>query len=313
MKQTFCVLLLSLVGLFSSQLWAQYTPVNQAVRMDGVDNSLRMGMPFLTDQWTIEAWVRSDVRHRKALEYIVGGGEWNDFAWADNAPLVLHEGRLQATMPRLTDTEVLDSLWHHVALTCNGRQVALYRDGTVVACKDTAYTVLTGMFGSGATEFTFTGELDELRIWKTGLDTRQIREWMDRPLSAGHPAFAQLFGYYPMDDLDEEMAVNWVGRGYLAHHLRNGRHQAYGHAPLAYAVVNDNPRFRNYEGPQRLFNAVAIQSEWDADAGSAQQQMVKLRIAVQGASQQCNILLKLYKFLHFLLCSQFLQKVFPLP
>ena len=290
MKKILRTLWAATLGLSALAWTAQpLSAENRAARMDGADNSLRMGMPFLTGQWTVEAWVRSDMKNRKAVEYIVGGGEWNNFSWADNAPLILRDGHLHATMPGLTDAAVLDSLWHHVALSCDGRQVALYRDGEVVARKDTAYTILTGMFGSGATEYTFTGDLDELRVWKTGLTQQELRAWIDRPLSGDHPHYPALFGYYPMDDLDEEMAANWVARGYLSHHLRNGRHQAYGDAPLAYAVLNDNPRFHDYAGPQRLFNAVAIQSEWDCDAGSAQQQMVKLRLAVQGSEKPLQL------------------------
>ena len=289
MKQLLRYLIYLSIFFTSLPLMAQSGEKNYAVRMDGLDNSLRMGMPFLQDEWTLEAWVRSDAKRRKSLEYIVGGGEWNNFAWADNAPLIMRDGHLHASMARLTDAEEMDSLWHHVALTCDGHRVALYRDGQVVAQRDTAYTILTGMFGSGATEYTFTGDMDELRIWKKGLSAAELQAWMDCPISAEHPAFAHLFGYYPMDDLDEEMSVNWVGRSYLSHHLRNGRHQAYGDAPLAYAVENDNARFHDYEGPQRLFNAVTIQSEWDCDAGSAQQQMVKLRVAVQGQQKPMQL------------------------
>lgn len=257
--------------------------------MDGKDNSLRFGMPFMSDRWTLEVWAHSDTAHRKSLEYIVGGGEWNDFAWVDNAPLVLRDGHLHATFPHLTDAEVLDSQWHHVALTCDGKKVTLYRDGQIVAQKDTAYTVLPGMLGSGATAYSFSGDLDELRIWRRALSQDLLRAWMNRPLSADHPYYLDLAGYYPLDDLDEEMAVNWVGRGFLPHHLRNGRLDAYGKAPLACAVPNENPKFSNYTGLQRLFNAVSIQSEWDCDAGSVQQQMVKLRIAVQGEEQPLRL------------------------
>lgn len=289
MKNLFSSRLFLLLFLLSLALSAHSSVTDRAVRLDGRDNTLRMAMPFLTGQWTVEAWVRSDQNRRKALEYIVGGGEWNNLLEVDNAPLALRDGHLYATFPRLSDPQPLDSLWHHVALTCDGSQVVLYRDGQPVARRDTAYTILPGMFGSGATECTFTGDLDELRVWTVGLDAQTLQTWMGCPVSAAHPHYANLLGYYPMDDLDEEMAVNWTGRGFLPYHMRNGRREAYGQAPLAYTVPGENPHFRPYDGPQRLFNAVAVTSEWDCDAGSHQQQMVKLRIAVQGSQSPMQL------------------------
>lgn len=60
-------------------------------------------------------------------------------------------------------------------------------------------------------------------------------------------------------------------------------------APLAYAVPNDNTAFKEYDGKQQLFNAVVIQSEWDVDQGSKDDQALKLRIAVQGSRKPLKL------------------------
>ena len=51
---------------------------------------------------------------------------------------------------------------------------------------------------------------------------------------------------------------------------------------MAYAVPNDNPKFVKPAKQQELFNAIVIDSEWDADQGSSDDQILKLRIAVTG-------------------------------
>lgn len=106
---------------------------------------------------------------------------------------------------------------------------------------------------------------------------------MNRPVEATHPAFKSLWGYYNFDDLKDETSVNWVGKGHQAYHIRNGRNKYNEKAPLAHAVPNDNPAFKEFDGNQQLFNAVIIQSEWDADQGSKNDQALKLRIAIQGS------------------------------
>ena len=112
---------------------------------------------------------------------------------------------------------------------------------------------------------------------------------MNRPVEATHPAFKSLWGYYNFDDLKDETSLNWVGKGHQAYHIRNGRNKYNEKAPLAHAVPNDNPAFKEFDGNQQLFNAVIIQSEWDADQGSKNDQALKLRIAVQGSKNPLKL------------------------
>ena len=262
---------------------------NHVLYLDGMTNNLRMGMDILSGEWTLELWVQSDVDKRQSEEFLIGGGEYTDYEILDNEPLKIVDGKLFAPKANLKDAEALDGQWHHVALVCNGKSTALYRDGKVVARRDTAYSILPGTIGVGEGKGTFSGQMDEVRIWKTAVSERLLKKWAGRPLSAKHPDYEALYGYYPMEALDDEMSVNWVGRGHLPFHLRNGRIDHNGQQPLAYVTKGENPYFKAYTGAQRLFNAVAIQSEWDCNRGSREQQMVKLRIAVQGTEQPLHL------------------------
>lgn len=106
---------------------------------------------------------------------------------------------------------------------------------------------------------------------------------MNKPLAPTHPQFKTLIAYYNFDDGIEDVSVNWAGKGDQAYHIRNGRIDYKGTIPMAYTVVNDNPGFAyTPDKPQELFNAVVIDSEWDADQGAQDDQILKLRIAVTG-------------------------------
>lgn len=262
---------------------------NLALHLDGQDNNVRTGMGILESSWTLEAWFKGDDCQWDSLEVIIGGGEYSELSWVDYLPLVIKEGRLHSTRTNLSSSQTLDDQWHHAALTCDGKQTILYLDGNQMAKADTATAVLPGAIGVHDVYYTFGGLIDEVRIWRTALSLQTIRHWMNRPIEVTHPAFKMLWGYYNFNDLKDETSVNWVGKGYQAYHIRNGRNKYNEKAPLAYAVPNNNPKFKEYDGNQQLFNAVVIQSEWDVDQGSKDDQALKLRIAVQGSKRPLKL------------------------
>ncbi len=256
---------------------------NLALHLDGKDNNVRTGMGILEPEWTLEAWIKGDDTEWNEVEAIIGGGEYSELNWVDYLPLVVKNGKLHSMRAGLTAPGVLDDRWHHVALTCDGKRTVLFVDGNPVAQADTASAILPGAIGVHDNCFTFGGTIDEVRVWRSALPAKVIQKWKDRPVEREHPFFRSLWGYYNFDDLKDETSVNWVGKGHQAYHIRNGRNKYNGTAPLASAVPNDNPAFKNYEGKQKLFNAVVIRNEWDVDQGARGSQALKLRIAVQGS------------------------------
>lgn len=258
---------------------------NRALQLDGKDNNVRTGMPIIKSPWTIEAWIKGNDASWKETEVLFGGGEYSNLSTTDALPLVIKNGRLHNAKAGLWSSRVLDDQWHHVALSCDGVATRLYLDGVIADSKPVAFAILPGALGIHETAATaFGGLMDEVRIWRTALSSPALREWMYRPLTPGHPGFKALTGYYTFDDDMEDMVVNWVGKGDQAYHLRNGRIHYKGNAPLARTVTNDNPGFIRPER-QRLFNAVVIESEWDTDAGTKGDQLLKLRIAVTGTTK----------------------------
>lgn len=262
---------------------------NLALHLDGKDNNVRTGMGILEPSWTLESWIKGDDCQWDSLEVIIGGGEYSELNWVDYLPLVVKEGKIHSSRANLSSPQTLDDQWHHVALTCDGKQTILYLDGKQVDKADTATAILPGAIGVHDVYYTFGGLIDEVRVWRSALPEQTIRRWMNRPVEATHPAFKSLWGYYNFDDLKDETSVNWVGKGHQAYHIRNGRNKYNEKAPLAHAVPNDNPAFKELDGNQQLFNAVIIQSEWDADQGSKNDQALKLRIAVQGSKNPLKL------------------------
>lgn len=280
-----------LIGLFViSHLPLQAQTKNMAVRLDGRDNKLSTGLGILSESWTLEARIYHDKAHAgKTAEYIFGGGEYSDLNWVENRALYLKNGNICAHRPGISIPYPDDGKWHHVALTCDKNTTSLYIDGICRAKRDTSYAVLPGSIGVLDTKYTFSGLMDEVRIWNCALDESTLKRWSCTNLLNSHPSFAHLIAYYPMDDFNDEMGLNWVCRSPRVTHLRNERSNFRGIASLAHAVPNDDPSFHAYEGRQKLFSATTVQNEWDADCGSCNQQALKLRLCTNGSKKPLQL------------------------
>ena len=263
---------------------------NLALNFDGKYNSVSTGIGFIEAPWTLEAWIKGNDTSWKEQEAIFGGGWYSSFKWADNLPLTIKEGKLHCNKANLTGDKWMDDKWHHVALSCDGKQTSMLMDGKVIAKKDTAFWIVPGALGiSDNDNMRYEGEMDEVRVWNEALTTQTINEWMNCPLSNTHPGFKNLIAYYNFDTEVKETSLNWVGSGYKSYHIRNGRVDYYGNSQPAYSVENKNEKFKQYTGAQRLFSAVSIESEWDADRGDKDNQVMKLRLTVQGKEEALKL------------------------
>lgn len=258
---------------------------NQALRLEGKDNNVRTGIGILKPPFTLEAWIKGDDIGWRPEEVIIGGDEYNVLEQVDCLPLSLKDGKLRNASARLTSATTLDNRWHHVALTCDGKQTSLYLDGKLQAQRDTALSILPAAIGvNQKAETIFGGWIDEVRIWNASLTKQQLTGWMNIPVSPAHPAFQKLVAYYPFDDGIDDSATNWVGRGALACHLRNTRLDYKGKAPLAFTVPNDNPSWKQ-PSKSAMLNAVVVDSEWDTSPAAQSEPLLKLRIALTGTAE----------------------------
>lgn len=284
MNKVFLIICILITGIARGQTG------NYALRTDGKDNNPCIGMAIIKNQWTLEAWIKGDGDQWKATEAIIGTCEYGQISTIDPLPLILKRGRLYSSKADIISPEALDDKWHHVAVSCDGTTTKMYLDGKEVASKKYATDILPGEIGTSDIDSTgFGGFIDEVRIWNHALSGVMLRKWMYEPLKATHPYLANLKGYYNFDDLKNHVCVNLVGKGVQPYHLRNTRKKYNGDLPLAHLVKNDNPLFTIADKKQELFNAIVIQSEWDADQNTLNDQLLKLRVIVNGSQSPLKL------------------------
>ena len=278
-----------LLGLLMSI--SAFCQQNRVVKLDGVDNYLPMGMGQLKDNWTLEAWIKGDGNKWNDLEAVIGAGYYAELNTSDHMPLVIKDGRLHNNGANISSSKVLPAnQWLHVAATSDGETTSLYINGVKVASRDTSIAIIPGAIGAvDVKESLFGGMIDEVRIWKTALSTDELNDWMNHPVNPTHPQFSKLHGYYTFNSFLSDVSVNRVAKGHLTYHVRNDRIDYYGKTPLAYLVDSDNENFNPYKGEQRLFNATVIASEWDSDLGESDDQILKLRIIVDGETKPLSL------------------------
>lgn len=80
---------------------------NIALRIDGDDNNVRIGMPVIKGEWTLEAWIKGDGNAWKDKEVVIGGGEYSNMNNADRIPLIIKKGRLHNAGTRMSSPDTL--------------------------------------------------------------------------------------------------------------------------------------------------------------------------------------------------------------
>ncbi|MBK7557559.1 MAG: T9SS type A sorting domain-containing protein [Chitinophagaceae bacterium] len=112
-----------------------------------------------------------------------------------------------------TSTSITSSLspgnkWNHLAIVYSSGIHEMYLNGILVGSSIDAGTIadatvpltLGGWIDHG--NCFGNADLDEVRIWNVALSQTQIREWMNRKITAEHPAYSNLAGYYNFDELN---------------------------------------------------------------------------------------------------------------
>ncbi len=91
--------------------------------------------------------------------------------------------------------------WRHFAVTYSSNMTRLYVDGQLVGQR--GYQLQTGdadLFLGIWNGIRFDGKIDELRIWNVALNQTTLANWYQRQVTAAHPDYANLIGYYPMNE-----------------------------------------------------------------------------------------------------------------
>ncbi|MCA9933505.1 MAG: LamG domain-containing protein [Anaerolineales bacterium] len=100
--------------------------------------------------------------------------------------------------------------WVHIAMVHSNGELHAFLNGIEVASMPSGPTAQPDTGGQpilylggmviGSRDYTFSGEIDELRLWNTTLDQTTIQTWMTTPLTASHPLWTSLAAYYQMSN-----------------------------------------------------------------------------------------------------------------
>ena len=163
-----------------------------------------------TGPFSIEAWIKV-AAFTNQWQAIVTKGDSSWRLQEDSSGNTLDFGTSGLQNADLFGTKpVNDGQWHHVAGVFDGTNTFLYVDGAL-----DAFSIHTGLAGtvSGNTYpvfiganaessgRTWDGSIDEVRIWNTNLSAATIANWMNQPVTASHPDYANLVGYWNFDQV----------------------------------------------------------------------------------------------------------------
>jgi hypothetical protein len=177
----------------------------------------------LRHRWTVETWVYPRGVGNGADEDLIS--KWDGVADAayilqidggtGKLRLVTNNGLTQSII--LSNTQLTNRVWQHVAATFRAGTLKLYLNGVL---DRTVTGVLTPINSSQPLAFgregnfsggTLDGRLDEVRVWNVVRTPNQIANWRRRKLSGTETG---LVGYWSFDEGQGQVAADATGRGH---------------------------------------------------------------------------------------------------
>jgi len=210
----------------------------------GSDSELQMG----THDLTVEFWLNTSAAETQKI--ISNGGQ----ADSDDgySIKILSNGKLKAEVSdgttqlvKQTTVIVNDGNWHHCSVVFDrDHQLRVCVDGTCVTnlmeplsdlnCDNTNDTFVMGRTATGNSSQSYTGNLDEVRIWNTALTGTVIADWRKKEVNDSHPNISDLQIYYKCNE----------GTGTTANDVSSNAYKSNGIIYNAQWVKSDIPEFK---------------------------------------------------------------------
>ena len=180
---------------------------------------------FATGGFTLEAWVYPTAWRTNSYEgtiigkeedngstgWILRCGATGTISFNFAAASAWHE----ITAP--SGSLVLNQ-WQHVAAVYTGTTQYIYVNGVQKGTGSYTGTLSTNTYNIGIGQWTFDatsryfpGMIDEVRLWNTPVSAANIANWANRTITSAHPNYANLLGYYKMDDATAGVLTATVG------------------------------------------------------------------------------------------------------
>jgi Concanavalin A-like lectin/glucanases superfamily/Domain of unknown function (DUF4983) len=169
----------------------------------------------MTTAFTLEAWIKADSWSLNSWGNVIiskdgwGSGEAGyTLRCGANGTASFMLGTTTSWKEVLSTPQMIAGQWYHLAGTFDGARLSLYINGVAsgttlyngVALAST-YDLAIGRitYTSGGTR-NFDGQIDEVRIWNTALSPATIQNNLTKKVTATHPNYANLVGYWKMDE-----------------------------------------------------------------------------------------------------------------
>jgi hypothetical protein len=235
--------------------------VGMAYEFNGLDHYIPIfrGQDLASRDFSVEAWIR-----RQSITEATRGGSGNGifFAYGNGGYGfgLFHNGRLFLTKVGTGYTAsppvLVNSRWHHIAVTKSGSKVRFYLDGLRVS--ESNYDVdfdLSSDAGIGASPVSagagFYGGIDELSLYRRALLEREIRSLF---MAGSKGKCAD----YPPAILTHPLGAGRNAGGHVTFAVG-----AVGPPPLAYQWFRDNQAIDGATEPQIVLTNIAV-----VDAGN---------------------------------------------
>lgn len=211
--------MLILFVAFTISGFGQFTGPENCLEMTGTPKYVNVPTSTSlspTTAITIEAWIYATSWGPNAWSNtIVGKEDWASgsrgyvLRCGNNGRLSFNIGIGSSWQEVVTTVSVLNlNQWHHVVGTYSGTQLKIYVDGIEVGTFSITATITSSPYDMriGESSYStmssrpFSGRIDEVRLWSTALAITEIRNYMCRPVTASHPNFTSLRGYWKLDE-----------------------------------------------------------------------------------------------------------------
>jgi len=221
------------------------TDATQYVRVPySEDFDIPLGRSFTIECWIqIGSGILSDPAFISNKDWDSGGNNgWNLAAKASSWDFNIADTNRERT--DFDPPSLNDGRWHHVAIIIDGaaRTAHVLTDDLLQGPEPLPAGPTTNVdqfplcFAQDGTEGypqKFPGSLDEVRIWHAALSYETLRTWRHKEVTAGHPDFNALVGYWKFDETEGDMVMDLSGRGHHGTIINNPSRK------ISYAVLGD--------------------------------------------------------------------------
>jgi len=193
---------------------------NWALQFDGIDDYVEISSSLIFSKITFSAWIKTDeININNKRIFTIDDGEDPDYHYFDI------EGTGETTLVvNVAGNEIVDfdwplspNSWSHIAVTYDGNNVSIYKEGILIKTGVLNASPRTGQLYIGGVDTanyyaqTWDGSIDEVSIWNIILTETDIQAVMDQGFTgATEPG---LVGYWNFNEASGDSTLDLTGNG----------------------------------------------------------------------------------------------------